>query len=71
MARGKTKITVEVDAETRARIERITNPRDTPVSLLFRKDDVEAWKALAKEQGESFTSLIESAMNELRKRLGK
>lgn len=64
---AKTKLTIEVSAEQRERIERIVKPRDKVLSLHFNTDDIEAWKGQARANGESLTDLIERVMNALGK----
>ena len=62
-----TKVTVEVDNETAARIRKVTHPRKRKVSLQFHDADVDVWQAIAAANKESLTDLIERTMNALPK----
>lgn len=53
----------DVPADKRARVERILYPRDTILSLRFRRVDIEVWKRAADAADMTLTAWIETKLN--------
>lgn len=57
-------------SEQLAKIERIMHPRNTMVSIRFRRDSVASWKRAAEQKEITLTEWIESRLNGCAEREG-